>query len=172
MVYTLNMFVDCKIYKFAALSSQTGRAELQFIRGTLISWRYGSVGSSWSSTKGNTQSHVRTEDLHALVQAGSWLGEDLQKRMRAFEHELWEVKKAKEYGAVLARVQAANHRMFPPPSIWHLRDCIWITVSSFGLPSIRHWKGPDRSLSRLWGTFHIRIGWENWFWSAWRREHY
>lgn len=72
--------VVCTLNKFA--DSQTGRAGLQFLTGTLTGWRYGFVGNSWSSTKGNAQSCARTEYPHATVQAGSWLGADLQKRMR------------------------------------------------------------------------------------------
>lgn len=79
----------------------------------------------------------------------------------AFEHELAEVKKAKAYGAVLAKVQAADQRKLLFPSIWHLRDCIWSTVSSFGLPSITetllYCSEPNRRISRrLGGTYRTR----------------
>lgn len=92
--------------------------------------------------KGNAQSHARTEHLHATVQAGSWLGADLQKRMTALKHELWEVKKAKEYGAILARVKAANHRMLAPFYValkrLHLNYCV------------QFWPSQYKTLERAW----------------------
>jgi len=69
---------------------------------------------------------------------------------RAFEQELAEVKKAKAYVALLAKVQAAHERKLFFPSIWPLKDCIWSTVSSFGLSSISetllYWCEPNRRL--------------------------
>lgn len=74
---------------------------------------------------------------------------------RAFGYELAEVKKAKADGAVLAKVQAANQRKLFFPCMWHLGDCIWSTVSSFGLPGITdpllYRNEPNRRLSRRLG---------------------
>lgn len=157
-MYNLNKFADCKVYKFAALPSHTGRGELQFIRGTLINWRYGSVG-----THGVPQREMPSPMAgQSTPMQQCRLGADWAQIYRKGWETIWAWAMRSEesqriWGCISKSASSKSQNVFPP-SIWHLRDCICSTVSSFGLPSIRHWKGLDRSPSRLGGTFCVRVG--------------